>query len=137
MGQKKLAILDTHKSVKPVGTTGCIMAEGRGCQFIPLAFQRANPLISIESLAGEIPVRAPEILTKAVQAAQVPTILRGRPTGNQHPLLFVRPKEVSGVSSVGGVFWFRCNEKALFLSGFSGIDQMTMTACAFIAKIAG
>src|ERR1035437_2879810 len=81
-------------------------------------------------------VGASEVLAETIQAAQVPALLRGLPTGDEHPLLLIRLEKVAGEAGMGGVNGFGSHEEPLLRAGLPGIHPMAVTSGAFVAKIA-
>src|ERR1035437_714852 len=80
-------------------------------------------------------VGASEVLAETIQAAQVPALLRGLPTGDEHPLLLVRLEIVAGEDGMGGVNGFGSHEEPLLRAGLPGIHPMAVTSGAFVAEI--
>src|ERR1035441_8729443 len=77
-----------------------------------------------------------EVFAEAVEAAQVAALLRRLPTRDEHPLLLVRVEIVAGKDGMGGINGFGGHEKPLLFTSLPGIDQMAVTAGAFVAEIA-
>src|ERR1017187_412619 len=113
------------------------MAERRGGLFMPLAAGGAIPLIAVKRLATEVTVVAAKIFAETVKSAQIRAILRRLPTGNQHPFFLFGMKPVAGVNRVRGVRGFGRDNEPLLFAGLPVVFQMTVTAGAFVAKIAG
>ena len=135
--QEKLPVLHTHETVEAVRPARLIVAETRISDFKPLSLVSFDPLISEKRFALKMTVRTAEILAEAVQMSQPAAVFRRIPTGDQHPLIFVRAKIITRINRVRFVHGFRCHDESLFLAGLPTKFQMTVAARAFIPEITG
>ena len=72
------------------------MTESGDRLLMPLTVSGKNPLIAEQSLAAEITIITNEILVETIETVEVRTIVGRFPTGDEHPLFFIRPIEVAG-----------------------------------------
>jgi len=124
--QEKLSVLHSHEAVEPVCPASLVVAETCAGDFKPLPFVSFDPLISKKCLALKMTVCTAEVLAEAVQLSQPATVFGRIPTGDQHPLIFVRTKIITRIYRVRFVHRFRCYDESLLLAGPPIKFQMTV-----------